>query len=112
MNATIQTKRPSPVRTLRAWLQGERAVRGAGDIALDVAQRQVEREQRLITRVSAGAEEIEHRVDRACAAVQEALTDAVSPGVIDRHEAPGVHRAVIGACLAAYEHKKTVGNLV
>jgi hypothetical protein len=99
------------MRMLRVWLLGERAVRGAADIALDVAQRQVEREQRIVTRVTAEAVEIEARVDQACAAVRTALTDSRTPGFIDAQEAKVVTRAVIGVGLAAHDHNKTLSHL-
>jgi hypothetical protein len=112
MNSLIHLKRPSPLRTLRAWLQGERAVRGACDIALDVAQRQIEREQLLITRVAAEAVEIENRVERARLAIRAALADSVTPGVIDANEASLVTIAVLGAALAANDHNKTISHLL
>lgn len=112
MNSLLDLKRPSPMRTLRAWLQGERAVLGAAAIALDVAERQVEREQRLITRVAAEAVEIENRVERACLAVRAALGDSVTPGVIDAKEASLVTVAVLGAALAANDHNKTISHLL
>lgn len=62
MNSIPRTL-PSPMRMLRAWLFRERTVRGAADIALDVAERQVAREERVVHHVCDEASEIDRRAE-------------------------------------------------
>lgn len=99
------------MRMLRAWLSRERTVRGAADIALDVAERQVSREERIGARVCVEAHEIDRRAEQARVCLTAALTDTQSPGVIDALEVKAVTVAILGVGIAAHEHNKTTGYL-
>lgn len=111
MNSAIVSRIPSPMRMLRAWLTRERTVCGAATIALDVAARQVAREERIVGHASSSALEIDQRVECAMGVCARSLIDAQTPGVIDAAEARQLQLALIGVSLATIEHTKTFEHL-
>ena len=88
------------MRMLRAWLFRERAMRGSGAIELDVAERQVAREEAAVTAAAGEAGQIERSLDGAKKALAEALAD----GVVDQAEASRLARRLVGTSLAAHHH--------
>lgn len=100
------------MRILRAWIFRERAVRGPAALELDVAERQIVREQAEVQFAVTEAGRIEHRLTAARSALREALTDATSPGVIDAAETRRLARVLVGAKINAAAHARHLEGLV
>jgi len=105
------TRKPSPVRILRAWLFRERAVRGPGAIELDVVERQVDREALAIGNALTAATGIARRIDRVRGKVRAALTDLKTPGIIDADETRGIARELNGTAVATHHHTAQLESL-
>lgn len=103
--------KPSPMRMLRAWLFRERAVRGPAAIELDVVDRQITREEASIAQAVGESSAVENRLQKVRNEVRTALTDGVTPGVIDTAEARAICRHLIGTAVAAHKHTKHLEEL-
>lgn len=110
MNPAV-TRFASPMRIWRAWLSRERAVPGAAFLALDVAERQVAREERLVSHAAEEAVVIEARVSLVENVVRDSLADASSPGVIDAREVRQLRLALFGVRFSTHEHVKSLEDL-
>lgn len=106
MKTMIQNA-PSPMRLLRAWLFRERAIRGPAAIELDVAERQINREEAAVVEEAAAASLIEIRIDTARRTVREALAD----GVIDAREATAITRQLLDTATVAHTHTQHLDAL-
>lgn len=102
---------PSPMRIVRAWLFRERAVRGPAAIELDVVERQVDRETAAVCTARDDAAGIERLLQNVRNAVQAAITDRETPGVIDSAETRKIARQLIGTTIAAHHHKQQLDSL-
>jgi hypothetical protein len=114
MNPTSQlqsNKRPSPLRVMRRWIFGERKLRAAPAIDLDVLERQVDREEKEITTACAASCEIATDLDGVNREVEAALNDAESPGVITREESCAITRHLLEAATKAHNHNESLRAL-
>ena len=113
MNTAIQNnpvpakRRVSPMRALRQWLFGERALRGPAAIELEVVDRQITREENGVQ--AATAEALALR-DELTAARAERAAD-LKDGVMDGKEALHLARTLMRCSIDANRHEKTLEAL-
>lgn len=110
MNTTV-ARLVSPMRMLRAWLTRERAVPGAATLALDVAERQVAREERLVGHAADEAAVLDQRLAKVETVVRDSLADASTPGVIDEGEVRQLRLALFGVRFSTHEHVKSLEDM-
>lgn len=111
MNPAFVTRLISPMRMLRAWLTRERSVPGAASIALDVAERQINREECLVGHAAEEAAVLEKRVSQVENVVRDSLADASTPGVIDAGEVRQLRLALFGVRFSTHEHVKSLEDM-
>jgi hypothetical protein len=111
MSDTHTKKHPSPTRTLRAWLFRERAVRGPAAIELDVVDRQLTREETAVRTCVGEAKRIETGLQKARVALQSALTDRRTPGIVTADESRAIARSLNTVAVDATHHTQQLEAL-
>lgn len=101
-------RRASPMRVIRRWLFGERALRGPAAIELDVLDRQVTREENALRHATAEAETLTGQLAGTRTELASALAN---DGIVDAQEAASLARHLMDTSIAANAHRQTLEAL-